>query len=350
MNKPVFNREDFTLCDVPVPKGYPQSQTHSGVALYNGTFFLTASPYPAKRYKRKVALLRIVLNKISLGILCKPLIGEFFENPCLYVGMKDAHDKSGIPVHFIPMMKNPLMDTPEKYNNLPAFNSDPDIFIEDGVVYILNRSVYRTKMLEIGYESITKIYLISGDIEGNKFRLSENHLIKEWNKPYASPCLTKYHGEYIFMYLDTNSALDAETFNGIYVQRTKILSDLAHTAKSEKIRVNCGQLLPWHMSVFQYSDTMYSIIACVIKGDKTKKIWQMLGIFNRDLSELTILPRPLTDYNSYRGSACVNDDGLFILYSTTVMEHIPGSKAVDGRDVIMASMPFKKLLCNARNV
>ena len=349
MNKPIFKREDFTLCNVPVPKGYPQSQTHSGIAIYDGTFYLTTSPYPAKRYKRSVALLRIILNRISFGLICKPLNGEAFENPCLYVGVKDADDNSGIPVRFIPMTKNPLMDTPVKYNHLPAFNSDPDIYIEDGMCYILNRSVFRTRILEKGYESITKIYIIYGEIKGDKFRLIDNRLIKEWNKPYASPCLTKYHGEYIFMYLDTNSAIDAETFNGIYLQRTNKISDLPHTTRCEKIKVNSGQLLPWHMSLFQYDDFMYCIIACVKKGDQTKKNWQMIGVFNRNLSELTILPKPLTDYNSYRGSACVNVDGQFILYSTTVREQIRGSKAVDGRNIIMASMPFSIVLEKERN-
>lgn len=350
MKDPIFRRDEFTLCDVPVPKGYPQSQTHSGVAIYDGFFFLTTSPYPARRYKRSVALLRIILNKISFGFLCKPLNGEAFENPCLYVGVKDAHDNSDVPVHFIPMTDNPLMDTPERYNNLPAFNSDPDIFLEHGMCYILNRSVFRTKLLEKGYESLTKIYLISGEIKNGKYRMYSNRLIKEWNKPYASPCLTKYQGEYIFMYIDTNSAIDAETFNGIYMQRTSKLSEISNANESKKIKVNCEHLLPWHMSVFHYSGVLYSIIACVIKGDQTKKIWQMIGVFNRDLSELTILPKPLTDYNSYRGSACVNDGGLFILYSTTVMEQIPGSKAVDGRNVIMASMPFSELLCKAQSV
>ena len=36
MLEPYFKKEDFILCDVPVPEGYPQSQTHAGIAVYNG--------------------------------------------------------------------------------------------------------------------------------------------------------------------------------------------------------------------------------------------------------------------------------------------------------------------------
>ena len=110
-----------------------------------------------------------------------------------------------------------------------------------------------------------------------------------------------------------------------------------------EVAVESGHLLPWHMSLFSYDDKLYTIIACVEKGDKSKKIWQMFGEFSDDLSKLIVFPRPLTDYNSYRGAALVNEQGIFILYSTTVHEHILGSKSVDGRDVVMAHMPFTDL-------
>ena len=70
----------------------------------------------------------------------------------------------------------------------------------------------------------------------------------------------------------------------------------------------------------------------------------MFGEFNEDLTELVIYPTPLTDYNSYRGAAVVRDDGVFVLYSTVLWEHIKGSKSVDGRDVILAQCAFSDLL------
>ena len=341
MTNPIFNRKAFTLCDVPVPEGYPQSQTHSGIAAYAGRYYLTTSPYPVVKYSKMMKVLRAGFRKLSKGRLCKIVNGETFENPCLYVGDADA---SGFPSKFIPMTSRPLMQAPEKYDGLPAFNSDPDIFIEEGIFYILNRSVFRTRILERGYECVTKIYLIKGFAEGNRFIQTSNQLIREWDKPYASPCLTKYHDEYIFTYLDTNSAIDGETFNGLYIEKRSKIEDITERRTIQEVAVESGNLLPWHMSLFQYGGKLYTIIACVEKGDKSKKVWQMLGAFSDDLSRLRVFPQPLTDYNSYRGAAYVNEQGRFVLYSTTVHERIRASRSVDGRDVVMASMPFAELL------
>ncbi len=341
MNNPVFRRRDFTLCDVPVPKGYPQSQTHSGIAIYAGRYYLTASPYPVVKYRKFVKYLRISVRKLLRGWLFKPIIGEEYENPCLYVG---EVVNSGFPTKFIPMASHPLMETPERYYGLPAYNSDPDIYIEDGIFHILNRSVFRTRKLGNGYESITNIYLIRGVAEGERFKLLSNQLVKEWDKPYASPCLTKFKNKYILTYLDTNSAIDGETFTALYIEKMNSIEDIKEQNQVHQVTVESGRLLPWHMSLFHYEEKLYTIIACVERGDKSRKIWQMLGVFNDDLSQLKVFPRPLTDYNSYRGAACVNEQGIFTLYSTTVHESILGSKSVDGRDIVMASRSFGKLL------
>lgn len=345
MTRPIFRREDFYLCDVPVPSGYPQSQTHSGIALYEGRYYLTTSPYPVVKYPKFVKYLRIGIRKLTMGLLFKPIIGESYENPCLYVGDSDGF---GFPSKFKPMTSRPLMQTPERYYGLPAFNSDPDIFIEDGMFYILNRSVFRTRKLARGYESVTNIYLIRGYTEGNRFKQISNRLIKEWYKPYASPCLTKFQNEYIFTYLDTDSAIDGETFNGLYFEKMNRIEEIHEKKEVHIIEVESGNLLPWHMSLFQHDGKLYTIIACVERGDRERKIWQMLGEFSDDLSRLKVYPRPLTDFNSYRGAAYVTEDGIFGLYSTTVHERIPGSKSVDGRDVVLASIRFAELLKEIR--
>lgn len=347
MMNPVFQRKDFYLCDVPVPSSYPQSQTHSGIAFSEGRYYLTTSPYPVVKYSKLVKYLRIGIRKLTMGLLFKPIIGESYENPCLYVGDTDCF---GFPSKFKPMTSRPLMQTPEQYYGLPAFNSDPDIFIEEGIFYILNRSVLRTRLLAKGYESVTNIYLIKGIAEGYRFKQLCNQLIKEWGKPYASPCFTKYNNEYIFTYLDTNSGNDGQTFNGLYIEIMNSIPEIRENREAHKVEVESGNLLPWHMSLFQYEGKLYTIIACVVRGDRERKIWQMLGEFSEDLSRLKVYPRPLTDFNSYRGAAYVNEEGIFGLYSTTVHERIPGSKSVDGRDVVLASMPFSEVLRKERNV
>lgn len=346
MNNPIFSRADFTLCEVPVPQGYPQSQTHSGIAFYGDEFYLVTSPYPNKHRSPWEIRARILFRKLTFGLLHRLEDGEYFENPCLYRGLPTIDNE--IPYRFVPIADNPLVPTPKSPKGLPAFNSDPDLFIENGLFHILNRTVYRTKITENGYESQTVISMLKGKIDDGRFNTIDYSRIKVWEKPYASPCLTKYKGKYVFTYLDTNSAIDSSTFNGLFVQMLDFLDELPTNQQFVRVNVNAEDLLPWHMSLFQHHDVLYTVIACVKKGDKTRKIWQMLGEFNPDLTELTIYPTPLTDFNSYRGSALVTKNGVFALYSTTVWEDIKGSKSVDGRDVIVAKMPFEYLLGELR--
>lgn len=341
MDKPVFSREQFTLCHVPVPKGYPQSQTHSGVSVHGGKVYLTTSPYPGKRYSLNVGRMRKLLRKLSGGVFCNPINGEAFENPCLYRGI--GRDGS-IPTRFGLMTDKPLMDTPDALFGFPAYNSDPDIYIEDGLFYIINRIVYRTRVMEGHYDSVTYIYLIKGTEINEKFRLESVKLIKEWKEPFVSPCLTKYGGNYVFTYLQSKSALDAKTFDGLYLQTVGSIDELSKNECHRKIKVNAGDLLPWHMSLFNYKGNLYTIIVCVKKGDRSLKMWQMFGEFDSELTELTIYQTPLTDFNSYRGSAFVTESGRFVLYETTVWEKISGGKSVDGREVMMAQCNFSELL------
>ena len=340
MNSPIFEKEDFILCEVPVPKGYQQSQTHSGVALHKGQLYLTTSPYPNKQLSRWEAYLHIALRKLTKGLLFKD--GEYYENPCLYVA--DYNDETDIPYKFVPQRPFPLMETPKSVNGLPSFNSDPDIFIENGHCYILNRAVCRMRKLEHGYENVTKIYLIEGKIDSGSFMFNSINQIKEWNNLYASPCLTKFNGRYLFSYLDTNSANDSKTFGGLFLQQLGSLSELSSNNQYTQVAIDCCDMLPWHMSLFQHDGHLYSIIACVRTGDSTRKIWQMLGEFSDDLTKLNIYSTPLTDFNSYRGAACVMPDGTFALYSTTVHEAIKGSTASDGRNVVLAKMNFNDMM------
>lgn len=353
MNHPIFNREVFALCRVPVPKGYPQSQTHSGIAYVDGRYYLTTSPYPVRQYPRVVNRIRSLFRKISRGRLCNPARPETYENPCLYVGYATGAEP---PVSFVPMSSRPLMDTPDSLYGFPAYNSDPDIFVEKDRVYVMNRIVYPTEMHKRAYKFVTFIYLIHGQVFHDKLKLVSTQLVKEGAEPYISPCLTKYRNQYVFTHLDATYTVYGSTFNGLYLQVVDSMEELSQNNSYRSIRVKSGDLHPWHMSLFCHKDRLYSIIACVRNEGKPDKIWQMLGEFDERLTELTIYPTPLTDYNSYRGSACVREDGMFVLYSTTVWEHVEGSKSVDGRDIVMVHCPFSELIsrlkkesCNSEN-
>lgn len=344
----IFCKKEFTLCSLPLPENYPYSQTHSGVAYFKGKYYLTTSPFPSIKRNRFVTYVRAFVSKISFGVLGKPIIGELYENPFLYVGI---NNKDGNPASKFKLMQHrPLQEIPEYYYGLPAFNSDPDIYIEDNNIYVLNRTVYRTKLCpgEVLNKYEIRIHLISGTIDSEKFKFSRDLVLINTEDSFVSPCLSKYLDNYILMYMDTASYLDGLSFNGLYIMKALNIDGFMCTNTKNKVKVIAGSYLPWHMSVFHYQSKMYAIVACVKRGE-AKRCWQMLGEFNEDLSELNIYQTPLTDYNSYRGAACVREDGEFVLYTTTVHEKLKGSNSVDGREVIMAHMSFKELIIKLKN-
>ena len=339
MNDPIFAKSEFRLCDVPVPKGYPQSQTHAGICVYKGQYFLTCSPYPARPYPKIYNYFHGALRRLRLASLLNQKNPDRFENPLLYIG---NIEKECPPVSFKLQYPSPLMDTPEQKENIHSFNSDPDIFIEDDKVYILNRSYFRVNNKESSTRRYVQIHLIEGLIKENKFDYKGNTLFIEAEKDIISPSMIKFNDKYLLAFLETNSAIDGKSFSGIYLSQSNSIAGLNDLSISKKIHLDAGNFLPWHMSLFQYKNCLYTIIACVRKGD-TSHIYQMLGKFNEDLTALKIFNRPLTDYNSYRGSACVLDDGRFILYTTT-LDKVKGSYSVDGRDILVASRSFEQIL------
>jgi hypothetical protein len=339
--KTIFDKTDFSLCDVPAPKGYPQSQTHVGVFPTRGVELLTTSPYPNVKRPKWAEYVRAAIRKSSFGLLCKSVCGESFENPCIY--------SSGDGVSFKLMQSHPLMETPEAYYGLPAFNSDPDLYAEGDTIYVLNRAIFRTKLTpgKLRDEYDIRIYLIKGLFDEGRFKYISTNLLKETTDLIVSPCLTKYRGEYVYTSLWTNCYNDGESFEGLKYIKACSIDGLYQNENWSTIKVNTDKWIPWHMSVFAYKDRLYSIVACVESG-KPLRCWQMLGVFDEELKILTIYETPLTDYNSYRGAAYVDETGMFVLYSTTVGEKISGGKSVDGREVIMAKMPFDELLNKLR--
>ena len=329
----VFNRKDFTLCIVPAPKGYPQSQTHCGIAYDNGRYYLTTSPYPNPNRPKWLRYLAAIIWKLSFKRINILYNGEDFENPMLYEAVEFSENQ--IPIGFKLIEGSPLMEKPKDIYGAGSFCSDPDISIIDGKICVLNRTTVRGNTEHKGE---TVVHLIKGNVENERF-------IKEKIEPlfregYKSPCLTKIGNMYYYFCLDTNSYNTGEPCKALLVKESP---DMNHWSEAKIVRMDNGSYEPWHMSVFKYGGKLYSIIACV-KNGKGHRCWQMLGEFDETLSNLKIYQAPLTDYRSYRSSAMVRDDGEFILYNTTVREIVKGGKSVDGREVIMAHMPFKELL------
>ena len=336
---PIFSKKDFKLCCVPVPKGYPQSQTHVGIYNYGGKLYLTSSPFPNPKNSKFITYLKALARKLTRGYLCPIVRGEYFENPCLYISEDDSSTR------FRLLQSKPLMDSLDPYYGLPAFNSDPDIFIENGCIYVINRAIYRTKLTPGLHRDEYEIhlYLIYGKIDDGRFKYLGTKMMSESTELSVSPCLTSYNGKYILMQLYTNCYNDGVSFDGLKYQTYDKLENVGTNVTQKTIQVNIDKYIPWHMSLFHYEGSLYAIISCVQKGID-HKCYQMLGRFTTNLDGLMIFDKPLTDYNSYRGAAYVNSRGEFCLYSTTVNERIKHGKSVDGREIIYAHKPFKEIL------
>ena len=123
---------------------------------------MTTSPFPNVKYGKCVTYLRIIIRKLSKGKLLNPVRADYYENPCLYV---EENNHESYPKRFKLLCNHPLMECPDDYYGYPSYNSDPDIYIEDGNVYILNRSVFPTSNDYTDpnnpYPAVVRIFLIS---------------------------------------------------------------------------------------------------------------------------------------------------------------------------------------------
>lgn len=335
MMNTLFRKDDFTLCNVPVPLGYPQSQTHCTAVPYNGKVYLVSSPYPSVRKPLFLVAIRYFLRRLSFGLLYKKVRGEFYENPCLYIS---CDSNCYPPCKFRLMQPSPLVECPDDYYGLPSFNSDPNLSIDNNRFYILNRSTYRKKE---GYEN--RLFLIQGSDDLGRFRLQGINLFKEGQIPFISPCLIFFKGKYLFTYLDTNSYNDGITYNGLFLVSSDSIEGLKKDDNWKKVEVYSGDYLPWHMSLFVYDNNLYSIVTCIKRGHPQRG-YLMLGKFSEDLNILSTYSMPLSDLNSYRSSAFVDDKGMFVLYNATLKENIKGGKSVDGREIVVARMLFSEVI------
>lgn len=335
----IFSESDLIICDVPVPQGYPQSQTHTGVAVRNNYVYLCSSPFPQiKRSKLKLHV-RALLWRLTNGCY-PPKDGECNENPMLYWGI--ITDKA--PVKFQPFIGNPIINQPPSIFGYPSYNSDPDVFIEDECLYLINRECIRKT--PPGSKHFQGDCLIRLDMI--KFKLIDNipqyvsyTSLLETDDNVLSPCITKMGNEYLLLYLDTYSYLSANSKCHLYIRRDEKIEG-SYSNRSE-IMIDSEDYIPWHLSVFKYNSRLYSIIACV-KKDEPYRLYQMLGVFNTNLTRLRIYQKPLISIPSYRGAAYVDEEGIFTLYSTTDRYKVIGSKSVDYKDIVVSSMDFERVL------
>lgn len=329
----IFNKKDFFVCDVPVPLGYPQSQTHAGVAISKDRVYLTSSPYPKIRYSILQRIYRKCLHVVTNN-LYPPCYGDAQENPMLY-----WNDRNNEPLTvFKPYFGNPLANTPSKLFGFRSYNSDPDVYVEDGIVYVLNRECFMTGE---AYNYWVRIFMMKFAETENGVNYLHSKIILEEPNINLSPCIIKWQNSYKLFSLETLSYNTGDPECHLMLRESSRI-DGAYDNKRE-IQIIGDNFVPWHLSVFKYNNKLFAVVAC-IKAGTSRRLYQMLGRFDDNLSSLFIYQRPLVDIPSYRGAAYVSDEGDFILYSTTDSYYVKGSRSVDGKDIIMMRAPFEIVL------
>lgn len=330
---PVFSKNDFVLCNVPVPKGYPQSQTHCGVILYKDKVFLSSSPFPnPKRNIKTIA--NSLIRKLTKGRYGGHY-GEYYENPCLYIG----GDSNYPPTNFKLLSPAPLMEPPAPLYGEPAFNSDPDIFVNNDEICVFFRTTLRRK----ASKALNRLFVAHGRYDDGIFFYNGTQLLLESEAPFISPCFKEVGNKWVVTYMDTNSYNDGKTFGGIYLKIVDRIEDIHDSVNWTRIDITGSKYIPWHMSLFTYCDVLYAIVSCVQPGIDHKCV-QLLGVFSENLTKMHLCETPLCDMNSYRGSAFVDSHGDFVLYTTTVHEKVIGNRSVDGRNILLAQRDFKDIL------
>lgn len=321
--KPIFLQINTELCSLPLPTGYPLSWTHAGICFVqdgvNGyKYFLTCTPYPNGN--------------------------DAYENPMFYYANPREDGKA--PIVFNAFSGNPLQDTPAV-----GYNADSDIIYLNGNIYVTNRqydgvrqwvNVQKCSVYNGQFVFSEPITLYTTEQEPVNFGFPSNYLTT-----LVSPSVVKCGEKVRFYQLATNSYNDLLPAKALIIME----GDDLETSNSFTL-LKYGSVFgpinlePWHMSVFPYDGKLYSVICCV---DIDKSTSQVRRAFNylavsEDWENFRIYPRPLCNIASYRSAACVNNEGVFVLYLATLSYDPVGNLSTDGRNIVMASMPFVDLL------
>lgn len=331
---PVFKEEDFELCDLPLPDGYPNSWTHAGIEYvmdgYGGFhYFLTCSPYPN--------------------------YNDDYENPMLFYA--EARAGNIPPTSFTPYPHNPLQSDPGD-----GYNADPDILYADSSLHIINRPYLRPDSIWVNIQHsviineklcFTKPTILYSNHQ-EPYNFGQDSLSKT---TLISPSLVKYNGKYRCYHLVTNSYNDNSDCKGIVIMEGDSISTNDPFKMIKIGQINACPAKPWHMDVFQYSGKLYAIVCAYVPKEnhfqnipivgrflvKERHCYQYLAVSDDGIN-FKVYPKPLTTINSYRSSAFVREDGMFILYISTIDYKPRCSISQDGRNIMLAFKPFKEVI------
>ena len=323
MKTPIFNRSQFELCTLANPSGYPSSYTHAGIAYsqngYNGYhYFLSQSPYPSGN--------------------------DDYENPCFYYANARAGNLP--PIDWIAYSGNPLQEDPGD-----GFNSDPDIVFFGGDLYIGNRPYLRNPRYQCF--NAQKCAIVNSE-----FTFDEPVVLFDTNTPpsnfgfgpiddyyvaLASPAFAPMpNGKIRTYHLASNSYNDGSKCRGLIIMEGTNLVTAQNFSFLKYGSILGNNAEPWHIDVFDYKGKLYAILCCIVDGIRGNA-YNFLAV-SEDWENFRIYDKPLSDIMSYRSSACVREDGMFILYLATLDYKPAGNISADGRNILCGYMDFEELL------
>lgn len=318
MKTPIFAKSQFELCTLSNPSGYPNSWTHAGIAYsqngYNGYhYFLSQSPYPSNN--------------------------DDYENPCFYYANARAGNLP--PINWIAFSGNPLQTDPGD-----GYNADPDILFFNGDLYLGNRPYLRPAYQWVNMQKCT---IVNGAFTfGEPVKLYDTNTLPA-NFGYPSSYLTTLVSPAIIVkgnkirsyHLVTNSTNDASRCRNLVIMEG---TDLVTPQNFQFLKYGSilGNVEPWHIDVFEYNNKLYAILCCNVDSIE-HNTFNFLAV-SEDWENFRIYDRPLSDIKSYRSSAMIREDGLFVLYLATLEYKPTGNVSADGRNILCAYRDFSDVL------
>ena len=326
----IFNKSTLEFVNADVPDGYDQGQTHAGIEYvangFNGyKYWLSASPYA----------------NYNLD----------WENPCVYY----ANERDGglPPIDFTPHVQNPFQVRPGLSGvGREPFNSDPDIFYDGDTdkMLILNRICLGEDLTNgiavgdiINYQEVVGL---TGKTEPQVLYTPYEATVLGARYGILSPSLLKVDGKFRSYHLSSSggsvnvkcyslSIMESDSMDGRQFKRLPNGSIFG------------GNVEPWHIDVFRHESKFYAIV-CASDWDapQASKPLKLYLAESTNGFDFKIYKRPLISYESYRGSALVRPDGVFVLYATVVDTEFIQEPiySVDGREILLGYMDFNELL------
>ena len=280
----------FEYVELPSTGGVPNGVkdiTHPSVYYnkdgWNGyTHWMVATPYPQQ----------------------EPLTGEWYENPCIFYGNSNAWHKH--PIAFTPLASNPIIGKPPS-----GYNSDPEIFVHENIMYVINR----IRSGSTGF--VTAFQLVSSSDGIN------------WSEPEIIYGSQKLSNDVCPMYIFEDGK------HRIYIAQMYMNPDTMYWSRANHISiiesesietpdfVDAGysaiEGLPnmWHSGIFTYNGKKFLVAGGSHDGHLNEVRGLCLGEQIEGTNDFKLYDKPIFSPNgTYRPFGFVDEEGTLVIYSS----------------------------------